>query len=545
MQVVRYKKLLIAGLILLYCLSVLINLGQLNLRVEEPRRAIVAMEMLKSGNFIDPHTMDWTYYNKPPVFNWIMAGFMKITGSNSEFICRLPSVISLLLLGLCQYLFSRKYLGKNLSALSAFFTITCADMYFYWLSNGAEIDVFYSLIVYLQIISIFWFYEKRKYFLLFFYSWSLCAVGFFTKGYPSILFQVLTLATLCFYAHSISIFLKPQHIAGIATFFLLSFSFLYIYSFYNSPSILLINLLKESLLKSAVGKESVGKFYKIFTYPVVLLRVLAPGGFLLFFLLKKHRFHLSNNPLVKFSLLFIVFNIGVYWITGAQKTRYVIMFIPFVMNICVYVLGQMKKNHFNQLNTWLKYSGFIFVLVLAGLIALPFFVTVDWWKVLLFVGIMLVFMYQYFKLIDYRVWLFVTGIIFMRLIYATIGLPIKRQKEFDYKLLATTLASKNNFKEVSFWGPPDPLDLNIVLIDTLYKWKNRKVFVLPPTISYQVPYYFFRATGALMQFDTVMKPGKTYISYRPYLKNKKINILGCYFDKQFGDSLILFRAKKD
>ena len=273
---VRYKKLLFPGLVVLYCLSVLINLGKLNLRVEEPRRAIVAMEMLKSGNFIEPHTMGWSYYNKPPVFNWVVAGFMKITGSDSEFICRLPSVISLLILGLCQYLFSRRYFGKNLAALSAFFTITCADLYFYWLSNGAEIDVFYSLIVYLQVTSIFWFHERRKYFSLFIWSWSLCAVGFFTKGYPSILFQLLTLVALCIYARSIKIIFKPQHIAGITSFLLLSFLFLYAYSFYNSPAVLLLNLLKETLLKSAMGQESVGKFYKIFTYPLMLLRVIGP-----------------------------------------------------------------------------------------------------------------------------------------------------------------------------------------------------------------------------------------------------------------------------
>jgi 4-amino-4-deoxy-L-arabinose transferase-like glycosyltransferase len=541
MQLVRYKFLLFSGLIVLYCLSVLINLGKLNLRVEEPRRAIVTIEMLQSKNFIEPHTMGRSYYNKPPVFNWIMAGLMKITNSDSEFICRLPSVISLLILGLCQFLFSKKYFGKSLAALSAFFTITCADVYFYWLSNGAEIDVFYSLIVYLQIISIFWFYEQRKYLSLFVWSWSVCAIGFFTKGYPSIVFQLLTLAALCIYARSIKIIFKPQHIVGFALFLLLSSSFLYAYSFYNSPRVLLINLLNESLLKSIVGRESIGKFYKVFTYPFVLLRVLAPWCLILFFLLKKHRFHLSSNPLVKFSLLFIALNIEIYWITGAQKTRYIIMFIPFVMNVVIYVFDQMKKDYSKQLDNWLKYFGFGFVLILAGLIALPFFESVDRWKVFLSGIILLVFIFQYFKCAEYRIWLFLTGIILLRLIYATVDLPLKKQSEFDYKLLTTTLLSKNNFRQVRFWGPAYQLDLNVVFVDTLYKWNGAPVFVLPPRVSYQVPYYFYKETGTLMQFDTVMHPGKTYISYKPYIGERKVERLGSYYDNQFGDSLIFFK----
>lgn len=533
--------LLIAGLLVLYILSVLVNLGHLNLRVEEPRRAIVSMAMLKSGNFIDPHTMGWAYYNKPPVFNWIMAGFMKLTGSESEFVCRLPSVISLLLLGFFQFLFSKKYLGRRLALLSSFFVVTCADMYFYWLSNGAEIDVFYSLIVYLQVISIFWCYEKKNYWCLFICSWLLCAVGFFTKGYTSLLFQFLTLGSLCIYARSLKILFKLQHLAGIAVFFLVVFSFLYVYSFFNSPQALMINLLNESLLKSAVGQESAGKLYKIFSYPFVLFRVLAPWCLILFFLLKKHRFGLLNNPLVRFSLLFIVMNIGVYWVTGAQKTRYVIMFIPFVMNIVVYVVGVMEKNYQKQFNSWLKYAGFFFLLILIGLFILPFFTGVNKAAAIFFALLMLVFIIQYFKMQQYRIWLFVTGVILTRLIYAGIGIPLKKEREFDYNKMAVVLAAKNNFKEVRFFGMADTMNLNVVFIDTIFKWKQAPVKILKEPISYQVPYYFYKATGVSVQYDTIMRPGQTYISYPASLKEKKITTLGTYYDKQVRDTLVLFR----
>src|SRR5262245_24401704 len=85
--------LLIAGLVVLYILSALTNLGYFNLQGEEPRRALISIEMMKSGDYVLPHALGWEYYNKPPLFNWILSGFMSITGSTSEFVSRLPSLI--------------------------------------------------------------------------------------------------------------------------------------------------------------------------------------------------------------------------------------------------------------------------------------------------------------------------------------------------------------------------------------------------------------------------------------------------------------------
>ena len=109
----RNTGLLLTGLIAFYILSVLINLGDLNLQGEEPRRAIVSIEMLESGDYIVPHALGWEYYNKPPVFNWILAGFIYLTGSTSEFVLRLPSLLFLLLWAFVHYEVSRRFFRKR------------------------------------------------------------------------------------------------------------------------------------------------------------------------------------------------------------------------------------------------------------------------------------------------------------------------------------------------------------------------------------------------------------------------------------------------
>ncbi len=536
------------GLVCLYVVSVLMNLGHLHLRVEEPRRALIAMEMLESGNLLQPHTLGWEYYNKPPLFNWIMAAFMKLAGSDSAFMARLPSVFFLLLFAYSYYKISARYLQKEVALLSAFFMLTSADLYFYTVSNGAEIDIFYSFIVYLQAISIFWFAEKKKYLALFLSSWFFCALGFLTKGYPSLVFQGLTLAAICVQIKSFRFIFSLRHLAGILLFLLVTGAyFFYLNSSQRSPDVALINLLKESFLKSAFGEESAGRLYKVFTYPYSLLRVFAPWCLLLLLLfLKGQRYNLTTNPLVRFSLFFILFNIAVYWVTGAQKTRYIYMFIPFGMTIISYIAWRFKSQNEELFNKYLKSTGFVCGIALAGVIYLLLAAAISWARLvipgLLLFGITIAI----FRLPQYRLWLFLAAVITTRLIYAIGGIPLKSEKEFDYPGLTASLASLNKNDKVTFWGKPDTLNLDIKALGfTVYKWKKEPVLVLPEKISYQVPYYFYKATGHLVMFDTILKPGQTYISYEPYLKEVKHKRIGAFYDNQFRDSLVMFRLAKE
>lgn len=533
----------LSALAALYILSVLCHLGYLQLRIEEARRSIVALEMLKSGNFVQPATLGWEYFNKPPVFNWILAGFINATGSDSEFILRLPSFFSLLILGAIHFKVAGKFLPTQVALLSVFFTLTCTDLYFYTLSNGAEIDVFYSLIVYLQVVSIFWFWEKKNFTLLFLCSWACCAIGFLTKGYPSVVFQLLSMISLCVYNRHWKILANWQHLTGIMFFLVATGSYYYVYSLYSNPAVPLITVLKESMLKSAIGAESKGRWYKIFTYPAVLFRVLAPWCILLLLLLKKPRISIWNNPLTRFAGLFILLNIWVYWITGAQKTRYIIMFIPFVMTIVAYIYWQWEKRDAAAINRYLKFAGLFFIAVAVALPVLGFVVDITWELAVLMTVLMVIFIYCYYRAAQYRIWLFLLGFIFTRLIYAAVGIPAKEKGETDYERLAFDIAAIDNSRPVDYWGHPDTLDMNINFGSISYTWQGDKVKVVPYFIRYQLPFYLYRATGQLPVFDTTLKPGTTYISLRPYLKGQQTVNLDSVYDNQFGDYLVIFKKR--
>ena len=116
------EPLLIAGLIVLYILSVIINLGYFELAGEEPRRAIISLEMLKSGNYFKPTQMGWDYYNKPVLFNWILCGFMSLTNSSSEFILRIPSLVFFSCVGLLSLQHNQKVFAQKHCLAFQFFS---------------------------------------------------------------------------------------------------------------------------------------------------------------------------------------------------------------------------------------------------------------------------------------------------------------------------------------------------------------------------------------------------------------------------------------
>ena len=74
------------------------GLGRTELKGEEGRRILPAIEMLKTGNWIVPRVGGEDYYNKPPGINWLVAFSFALTGEQTELTARLPSAIFVLIL---------------------------------------------------------------------------------------------------------------------------------------------------------------------------------------------------------------------------------------------------------------------------------------------------------------------------------------------------------------------------------------------------------------------------------------------------------------
>jgi hypothetical protein len=365
-----------------------------------------------------------------------------------------------------------------------------------------------------------------------------CAIGFLTKGFPSIIFEGLTLFALCVFSKSIRPVFRWQHLAGIALFAALIGGYLYAYSFYSSPRILLADLLKESFNKSAFGEYPERFFSKVAMYPFNFLKILMPWSLLLLLLFKKHQFKLWSNPVIRFSILFILFNIPVYWFTGHPRMRYTYMFMPFCMILLAYIFYYFREEQPQFIYKITRYAAIVFVLIFAGILVVPFVLHVSNLYVGITVLLFAAFMYLNKKRMG-SISVFVAGIVLIRLIYALVFIPFRYNHilpKYDREM--ANMAGTNEFQPVSIYMPPDTLNL---VIDLKVCKMNFGTIPAIPYMAYQMPYYYYRNTGQVVRYDTILQPGKNYIGLRSMLSDLNAAILYSFRDKnQNNDEVVLF-----
>ena len=126
----RIQWLQIAALAILI-IGLFSKVGTVELYAEEPRRAIVSLEMEMSGEYIVPTIHGENYYNKPPFYNWVLIGSAKLMGGFSEWSMRMPGLISFILLALCVYKATKKYINKDAAMLAGLGFLANPDILFY------------------------------------------------------------------------------------------------------------------------------------------------------------------------------------------------------------------------------------------------------------------------------------------------------------------------------------------------------------------------------------------------------------------------------
>src|SRR4029078_8167692 len=82
------------------------RIADLTIRGEETRRAMVAAEILRSGDWIVPRPQGAPFLSRPPVASWAIVWFARLVGDLNLASVRLPTVIATLLTTLLVYAYS-------------------------------------------------------------------------------------------------------------------------------------------------------------------------------------------------------------------------------------------------------------------------------------------------------------------------------------------------------------------------------------------------------------------------------------------------------
>ena len=95
----------------------------------EPREAVVALSMLKNGDWILPVNNGGDIPYKPPFFHWCIALCSLLPGYVSEFTARLPSALSLIVLTCAGYTFFARRKNQQIALLTALLTLTAFEVH--------------------------------------------------------------------------------------------------------------------------------------------------------------------------------------------------------------------------------------------------------------------------------------------------------------------------------------------------------------------------------------------------------------------------------
>lgn len=520
--------------------------GVVELRAEEPRRAIVALEMYLSGNYLVPKINGWDYYNKPPLFNWLIAASYWLFGSFSEWVVRVPAMLSFLLTGLLHYLFGRKYLGGRSAFYAALFFLTAADLFFYATINTGEIDLFYALLVYLQVMCIFIGEQKNNYLLVFAGSYFLTALGVLTKGPPSVLFQGITLLAWLVYTGNGKKLFSRQHAVGIALFVVVAGGYFYAYAQQADVEGLVMRLTKEATQRSGLEGSLWRTLGGAVSFPFRLLQLLLPWSVFVYVLFRRDlRARIAGNPLLAFSAVFIVTNIPVYWFTAELRNRYIYMFFPFITTLLAYFLQQ-PTLRLQQITGWME-RVFLFAMAVApvAFLALPFLpfmqsVQMLWLWAIVFMLLTGVLAFGYYKNKEQRllwallyvvVFRFALDVFYLPVLTATSKNLVYRQRSAE--ILAIT---KN---DVVYWAE-QPYTFTSELKAGPLRLKEA-THTTAALLCYELPYYLTRSNGHIMQFDTVLQPGRFYITTPEFIEGRNLPVLYQLHDTWTQRELVLVK----
>lgn len=371
---------------LLLVLVVFGNLGTYSLLHEEPRRALIALELLFSDSIWQPSIHGEPYFRKPPLYNWVIAFFYWLTGNTNEWVTRLPSALSFVLLGYWLYRFVAKHVNRTVGIYAAVIFICIPELLVYY-SRLAEMDIFFSLITF-PIIVLPWAYlkeGKKLHFLLIPPLFG--AIGFLAKGFPSVAFLGVSMLCAIVIHKQYRFLYNPGILLAILAFAIpLLFYFLPIYQ--NGLWEAYIADLTHESFGRVVNKGFIDRIKVFFGLPLKILLVTLPFSIAFFIGFKKH----ISQPFIKAMLILLVANILPYLISPGARVRYIYPLFPLLAILFAFGFYQLKEGEWmvkvNRIGRPVL-LGFCIV-IMAGMI----YFKVSWlvfWFALILVGLIAYF----------------------------------------------------------------------------------------------------------------------------------------------------------
>jgi len=158
---------------------------------DEPRYALVAQEMLQSGDWVVLHRNGEVYREKPPLLFWAIAALSAPFGSVNEITARMPSILAALATLWLTFDLARRMFGETAGLWSAL--VLATTFRFWWQSNTGQIDMLLTACTTLSVYALWRWHEAQGGRWAFAYHAG-AALGLLAKGPPALVFTLFSAA---------------------------------------------------------------------------------------------------------------------------------------------------------------------------------------------------------------------------------------------------------------------------------------------------------------------------------------------------------------
>lgn len=124
----------------------------------EPREAVVALSMLKDGNWILPVNNGVDIAYKPPFFHWLIAIFSLPSGHVTEYTSRLPSALALTVMVVQTFRFYAKRTNQNAAFVTAAVLLTSFEVH--RAGVACRVDMVLTCMMVLSLFELYKWYER-------------------------------------------------------------------------------------------------------------------------------------------------------------------------------------------------------------------------------------------------------------------------------------------------------------------------------------------------------------------------------------------------
>jgi 4-amino-4-deoxy-L-arabinose transferase-like glycosyltransferase len=467
------------------------HLGYLPLDADsdEPRRALVALEMLLSGRWFSPTLNGAAFLNKPPLYNWLIAWSFRLFGNYDPFALRFPMAVSLLGFGGTVWWFVRRYMtgprGGSVAFAAAFMLLTNARILLYDSLYGL-IDITFSWAVYTAFMLVFHLDRRRQYALLFAATYALTALGFLMKGLPALVFQGLTLLAWFGLTRRWRLLLSWAHAGGIGVFTAMVGGFYAVYFSRNAiPALAVFGTLFRESAKRTVIEYGFGEMLlHLLTFPLECLYHFAPWPLLLLLLIRRGAGAWFVNPFreeaaatdqlsdkrafIFFNALVFAVNFPVYWSSPQVYARYLFMFLPLLFTVLSWAYYE-KTDPIHWSRRWIDGVLLALAVVVTLGCALPLFLAdtrsvpgVVWKSGLMGAGLGLL-VWQLWRQPQHRLLLMLVFLVTVRSGFNWLVLPPRVAHRQQYKdtseqAARLTLNARGKPQPLYIWGNTFDLD---------------------------------------------------------------------------------------